>query len=83
MWGGCHNCTIANPLRRSLTQAIQDDIRAVKDDTKLIPGIASDIAEVAIKIDKITAVEISMAERMSESHLMTNSVIDITKTSPG
>jgi hypothetical protein len=43
----------------------------VKDDTKLIPEIASGLAEVVAKIDMITGNETSMAETTNELHLIT------------
>lgn len=56
-----------NPSCRTLTQAVRDDIQAVKNDVKLIPGIATDIAEVLVKI---TVNKTGMTARMNESYLI-------------
>lgn len=58
------------PSCRTLTQAVKNDIKVVKEDVKLIPGIATDIAEVLVKVDKMTLTKTGMTARMNKSYLI-------------
>lgn len=53
-------------LCKTLTQTVKNDIKVVKNNVKLILGIAIDITEVLVKVDKITLTKTSMTARMNK-----------------